>query len=247
MFPGSSGGGSFPSLSVLRPSGQGPTSGAFIFPGRLLATLTGTGGGAQLGGGASRWVHLLPIRSRLGRFLPSGGGRLLLRHSRSRLMEARGSGYSWLSPCPAAPTNTGSCQQVLCRGCRQCVHGLEWRHPWWRVTWVSCPSHRRAGLGLGGRDHGHIAHCGWCPQGRCWARSLVRDGGAPTPLADSEAVSAVSHQGQSLQSVQHTNYVRLWAAHCRLRRQYHARGDILHTGGPLGQTIAQQVNRSRPG
>ena len=208
-------------------------------------TLTGTGGGARLGGSTSRWVHLLPIRSHLGSFLPSGGGRLLLRHSRSRLAEARGSGYLWLSPCPAAPTDTGSCQQVLCSGSWQCVHGLEWRHPRWRVTRVSYPSSRGAGRGLGGRDHGRVAHCGWCPQGRCWARSLVRDGGAPTPLADSEAVSTVSHLGQSLQSVQHTNYIRLWAAHCCLRRQYHARGDILHVGGPLA--IAQQVNRSGPG
>ena len=209
--------------------------------------LTGTGGGARLGGSTSRWVHLLPIRSCLGCFLPSGGGRLLLRHSRSRLTEARSSRYSRLSPCPATPTDTGSCQQVLCSGCRQHVHGLEWRHPRWRVTRVSYPSHRGAGRGLGGRDHGHVAHCGWCPQGRGRARSLVRDGGAPTPLADSKAVSAVSHPGQSLQSVQHTNYVCLWAAHCHLRRQYHARGDILHVGGPLGQTIAQQVNHSRPG
>ena len=210
-------------------------------------TLTGTGGGAQLGGSTSRWVHLLLIRSHLGRFLPSGGGCLLLGHSRSHLAEARGSGYSQLSPCPAAPTNTSSCQQVLCSGSRQRVHGLKWRHPRWRVTQVSYPSHRGAGCGLGGRDHGHVAHCGWCPQGRCWARSLVRDGRAPTPLANSEAVSAVSHPGQSLQSVQHTHNVRPWAVHCHLRRQYHARGDILHVSGPLGQTIAQQVNHSRPG
>ena len=204
-------------------------------------TLTGTGG-STLG-----WVHLLQIRSRLGHFLPSGGGRLLLGRSRSRLVEARGSRYLWLSPCPVAPTNTSSCQQVLCSGSRQRVHGLEWRHPRWRVTRVSYPSCRGAGRGLSGRDHGHVAHCGWCPQGRCRARSLVRDGGAPTPLADSEAVSAVSHLGQSLQSVQHTHDVHPWAVHRRLRRQYHARGDILHVSGPLGQTIAQQVNRSRPG
>ena len=93
-------------------------------------------GGAQLGGSASRWVHLLPIRSRWSRFLPSGDGRLLLRHSRSHLTEARGSGYSRLSPCPAAPTDTCSCQQVLCSGSRQHVHGLEWRHSRWRVTRV---------------------------------------------------------------------------------------------------------------
>ena len=196
-----------PSLSVSGPLGWGPTSGTFIFPGQLLATLAGTGGGAQLGGSTSRWVHLLPIRSRLGSFLPSGGGCLLLRHSRSRLMEARGSGCPWLTPWLDASTNTSSCQQVLCSGSWQRVHGLEWRHPRWQITQVSYPSCRGAGRGLSGRDHGCVAHCGWCPQGRCQARSLVRDGGALTPLADSKAVSAVSHPGQSLQSVQHTNYV----------------------------------------
>ena len=245
-FPGSSGGGSVPSLSVSGPSGWGPTSGTFIFPGQLLVTLTGTGGGARLGGSTSGWVHLLLIRSCLGCFLPSGGGRLLLWHSRSRLADASGSGCSRLTSWPGTSTNTSSCQQILCSGSRQRVHGLKWRHPRWRVTRVSYPSRRGAGRGLGGRDHGCVAHCGWCPQGRCWTRKLVRDGGAPTPLADSKAVSAVSHLGQSLQSVKHTHYVCLWAVHCRLRRQYHARGDILHVSGPLGQTIAQQVNRSRP-
>ena len=39
----------------------------------------------------------------------------------------------------------------------------------------------------------------------------------------------------------------LWVAHCCLRRQSHARGDILHVRGPLGQAIAWQVNRSGPG
>ena len=236
-----------PSLSVLGPSGWGPTSGTFIFPGWLLMTLAGTGGGARLGGSALRWVHLLLIRSRLGSFLPSGGGHLLLRHSRSHLTEARGSGCPRLTLWLGASTNTSSCQQVLCSGSQQCVHGLEWRHPRWQITRVSYPSCRGAGRGLGGRDHGCVAHCGWCPQGRCQARSLVRDGGALTPLADSKTVSAVSHPGQSLQSVQHTNYVRQWAAHCHLRRQPHARGDILHMRGPLGQAIAQQVNRSGPG
>ena len=210
-------------------------------------TLTGTGGGARLGGSVSRWVHLLLIRRHLGRFLPSGGRCLLLRRSRSCLMEARGGGYLWLRPCPATPTDTGSCQQVLHSGSWQCVHGLEWRHPRWRVTRVSYPSCRGAGHGLGGGDHGCVAHCGWCPQGQCQARSLVRDGRALTPLADSKTVSAVLHPGQSLQSVQHTNYVRLWAAHCHLRRQSHARGDILHVRGPLGQAIARQVNCSGPG
>ena len=210
-------------------------------------TLAGTGGGARLGDSASRWEHLLPIRRRLGRFLPSKSGCLLLRHPRSCLTEARDSEYSWLSPCPATPTDTCSCQQVLRSGSQQRVHGLEWRHPRWRVTRVSYPSCRGAGRGLSGRDHGHVAHCGWCPQGQCRAKSLVRDGGASTPLANSQAVPAVSHPGHSLQSVQHTNYVRLWATHCHLRRQSHVRGNVLHVRGPLSQVIAQQVNRSGPG
>ena len=227
--------------------GRGPTSGTFTFSGQLLVTLAGTGGGARLGGSTSRWEHLLPIRRRLCRFLPSGSRRLLLRRPRSRLTEARGRGYSWLSAHPMAPTDTCSCQQVLRSGSRQRVHGLEWRHPRWQVTWVSYPSCRGAGHGLGGRDHGRIAHCGWCPQGRRQARSLVRDGGALTPLADSKTVSAVPHPGQCLQSVEHTNYVRLWATRCHLGRQSHARGDVLHMRGPSGQAIAQQVNRSGPG
>ena len=206
-------------------------------------TLAGTGGGTRLGGSTSRWEHLLLIRRHLRRFLPSRSRCLLLRHPRTHLTEARGSGYSWLSPCPMAPTDTCSCQQVLHSGSRQCVHGLEWRHPRWQVTLVSYPSCKGAGRGLGGRDHGCVAHCGWCPQGRCQARSLVRDGRALTSLADSKTVLAVSHPGQS---VQHTNYVRLWATRCRLRRQSHVRGDVLHVRGPLGQVIAQQVNRSGP-
>ena len=170
-------------------------------------TLISTGGGARLGGSVSRWVHLLLIRHCLGCFLPFGDRRLLLRHYRSRLAEARGSGYSWLSPCSVAPTDTRSCQQILLSGSQQRVHGLEWRRPRWQVTRVSYPSCRGAGCGLVGRGHGRVAHCGWCPQGRCWARSLVRDGRALTPLADSKTVLAVLHLGQSLQSVQHTNYV----------------------------------------
>ena len=236
-----------PSLLVSGPSGWRPTSGTFIFPGRLLVTLAGTGDGAQLGGSASRWVHLLLIRSHLGSFLPSGGGRLLLKCSMSRLTEARGSGCPRLTPWLGTSTNTSSCQQVLCSGSWQRVHGLEWRHSRWRITWVSYPSCRGAGRGLGGRDHGYIVHCGWCPQGRSQARSLVRDGRALTPLADSKTVSVVSHPGQSLQSIQHTNYVRQWAAHCHLRRQPHARGDILHVRGSLGQAIARQVKCSGPG
>ena len=128
--------------------------------------LVGTGGGAQLGGSASRREHLLLIRHRLCLSLPSGRGRLLLRHPRSHLTEARGSGHSWISPCPATPTNTCSCQQVLHRGSQQCVHGLELRYPRWQVTWVSHPGCRGAGRGLSGRDHGCVAHCGWCLQGR---------------------------------------------------------------------------------
>ena len=247
MFPGSSGGGSVPSLSISGSSRGGPTPGTLILPGRLLSTLAVTGDGARLGGSASRWEHLLPIRHRLGCSLPSGSGCLLLRHPRSRLTEAWGSRYLRISPCPATPTDICSCQQVLRSGSQQRVHGLEWRHPRWQVTWGSHPSCRGAGRGLGGRDHGRIAHCGWCPQGRCQARSLARDGRALTSLADSKTASAVSHPGQSLQSVQHTNYVRLWATRCRLRRQSHVRGNVLHVRGPLDQVIAQQVNRSGPG
>ena len=183
--------------------------------------LAATGGGARLGGSASRREHLLPIRHRLGLSLPSGRGHLLLRHPRSRLTEARGSGHSRISPCRAAPTDTCGCQQVLRSGSRQRVHGLELRYPRWQVTRGSYPSCRGAGRGLSGRDHGRVAHCGWCPQGRHWARNLARDRRALTPLANSKTASAVSHSGKSLQSVQHTNYVRLWATHCHLRRQSH--------------------------
>ena len=144
------------------------------------------------------------------------------------------------------PANACSCQQVPCSGSRQCVHGLELRHPGWRVTRVSYPSCRSAGRGLGGRDHGHVAHCGRCPQGQCQTRSMARDHRALTTLTDSKTALAVLHPGQSLQSVQHNNYVRLWATHCCLRRQSHVRGDILHVMSPLGQVIAQQVDRSGP-
>ena len=185
-------------LPVLRPSGRGPTSGAFIFSSQLPMTLAGTGGGARLGGSALRWEHLLPIRCHLHHFLPSESKCLLLRHPRSRPTEARGSGHSWISLCPATPANTCSCQQVLRSGSRQRVHSLELRHPRWQVTQVSYPSCRGASHSLGGRDHGHIAHRGWCPQGRGRARSLVRDGEALTPLADSKTVLAVPHPGQSL-------------------------------------------------
>ena len=209
--------------------------------------LASTRGGAWLWGSALRWEHLLSIRHRLRRFLSSGSRRLLLRHSRSHLAETRGSRHLWLSPWLAALADACSCQQVLCSGSQQPVHGLECRHPRWQVTWGSYPGCRGASHGLGGRDHGLVAHCGWCPQDRHWARSLARDGRALTPLADSKTASAVSNPGQSLQSVQDTNYVRLWATHCRLRRQSHVRGDVLHVRGPLGQVIAQQVNCSGPG
>ena len=191
-------------MPVLRPSGRGPTSGTFLFSGWLPVALAGTGGGAQLGGSASRWEHLLPIRHH---FLPSRGRCLLLRDPRSHLMEARGSGHLWISPCLATPTDTCGCQQVLHSGSQQHVHGLELRHPGWRVTQVSYPSCRGAGHGLGGRDHGCIAHCGRYPQGRCQAKSMARDRRTLTTLADSKTVSAVPHPGQSLQSVQHPNYI----------------------------------------
>ena len=169
--------------------------------------LAGTGGGAQLGGSTLRWEHLLSIRCHLHRFLPSGSRCLLLRHSRSHLAETRGSGQLHLSPWLVALADACSCQQVLHSGSRQHVHGLQCKHPRWQVARGSYPSCRGASHGLSGRDHGHVAHCGWRSQGRCRARSLVRDRRALTPLADSKTASAVSHSGESLQSVQHTNYV----------------------------------------
>ena len=194
-------------LSSLRPSGRGPTSGTFLFSGRLLVILAGTGGGAQLGGSVLRWEHLLSIRRCLRHFLPSRSRRLLLRHSRSHLAKTRGSGHSWLSPWLVALANACSCQQVLYSGSWQHVHGLECGHPRWQVTRGSYPSCRGTSCGLSGGDHGHVAHCGWCPQGHRRARSLVRDRRALTPLANSKTASAVSHSGESLQLVQHTNYV----------------------------------------
>ena len=209
--------------------------------------LAGTGGGAQLGGSALRWEHLLSIRHCLHSLLPSGSRHLLLRCSRSHLVETRGSRHSRLSPWLVALADACSCQQVLHSGSWQHVHGLECRRPRWQVTRGSYPSCRGASRGLSGRDHGHIAHYEWNPQGRGRARSLARDRRALTPVADSKTALAVSHSGESLQSVQHTNYVRLWATHCHLRRQSHVQGDILHVRGPLGQVIAQQVNCSGPG
>ena len=109
-------------------------------------TLAGTGGGTWLGGSASRWEHLLLIRHCLHRFLPSGSRHLLLRHPRSHLTEARGSGYSWLSLCPKAPTDTCSCQQVLRSESQQHVHGLECRHPRWQVNSGELPQLQRCWL-----------------------------------------------------------------------------------------------------
>ena len=169
--------------------------------------LAGTEGGTRLGGSALRWEHLLLIRHCLRRFLPSRSRSLLLKHPRSRLAETRGSEHSWLSPWLVAPADTGSCQQVLRSGSRQRVHGLVCGHSRWQVTQGSHPSCRDTSHGLCGGDHGHVAHCGRCPQSRCWARSLVRDRRALTPLANSKTVSAVSHSGESLQPVQDTNYV----------------------------------------
>ena len=188
-------------LPVLRSLRQGPASGAFLFSSPLPMILAGTGGSAL------RWEHLLSIRHHWRRFLPSGSRRLLLGHLRSHLAETRGRGHSWLSLWLAAPADACSRHQVLHSGSQQHVHGLECRHPQWQVTWGSYPSCRGASRGLGGRDHGCIAHCGWCPQGRCQARSLARDRRALTPLADSKTASAVLHSGESLQSVQHPNYV----------------------------------------
>ena len=140
-----------------------PTPGIFVLPGQLFMTLTGTRGGAQLGGGVSGWIHLLPVRSHLVCLLPSGGGRLLLWCCGPHLADARSGGCSRLTLCPAASTNTSSCQQVLRSGGQKHVHRLEWRYPRWRVTWGSYPSRRGAGHGLGGRDHGCVAHHWSCP------------------------------------------------------------------------------------
>ena len=132
-------------------------------------TLTGTRSGAWLGGGASyscgvlRWVYLLLVRSHLGHFMPSGGGCRLLWCFGFHLVDARSGGCSLLTSCPVASTDTSTCQQVLRSGSRKCVHSLQWRHPWWWVTQASCSSHRGAGRGFGGRDHGHVAHCWRCP------------------------------------------------------------------------------------
>ena len=187
------------------------------------------------------------IRRCLHCFPPSGSRRLLLRRPRSCLAKTRGSGHSWLSPWYVASADAGSYQQVLCSGSRQCVHGLGCVHSRWQVTRGSHPSCRGASRGLSGGDHGCVAHCGWRPQSCHWARSLVRDRRALTPLADPKTASAVSHSGESLQLVQDTNYVRLWATHCHLRRPSHVRGNFLHMRGPLGQVIAQQVNCRGPG
>ena len=234
-------------MPVLRPSGRGPTSGTFRLSGRVPLILAGTGGGAWFGGRAFRWEHLLLIRCCLHRFLPSGSRRLLLRHPRSGLAETRGSRHPRWSLWLVAPADAGSCQQVLCSGSRQRVHGLDSGHSRWSVTRGSHPSCRGTSRGLSGGDHGRVACCGWHPQGRHRARSLARDSRALTPLADSITVSAVSHSGESLQAVQDTNYVRLRATHCCLRRPSHVRGDFLHPRGPLGQINAQQVNHKGPG
>ena len=71
----------------------------------MTLTLSGTGDGAWLGGSGLRWVHLLPVRSHLGGFLPPGGGHLRLRCPRSGLMEARAVGiHGWV--CPLTPLLT---------------------------------------------------------------------------------------------------------------------------------------------
>ena len=113
-----------------------------------------------------------------------------------------------------------------------------------RGSHYSC---RGTSCGLSGGGHGHVAHCGRHPQRRSWARSLARDRRALTPLADPKTASAVSHSGESLQPVQDTNHVCLWATHCCLRRPSHVRGDFLHLRGPLQQVHVQQVNRKGPG
>ena len=136
------------------------------FPSHLTTTLAGAWGGAGLGGGhscpsgASRQIHLLPVRGRLVCLLPSRGGHPLLWGRGPRLAEARSGGCAWLSLSPAAPTDTSSGQQVLRSGGRKHVHrcGFKWRQSWWWVPQWRYPSCRGASCGLGGRGHGHIAH-----------------------------------------------------------------------------------------
>ena len=180
------------------------------------------------GGRALRWEHLLSIRHCWHHFLPSRSRHLLLRRPRSHLVETRGSGRSWLSLGLVVPADAGSCQQVLCSWSLQHIHGLKCEHSRRRVARGSHPSCRGTSRGLSGGDHSCIARGGWCPQRCCQARSLVRDRRALTPLADSKTAPAVSHSGESLQTVQDTNHVRRWATHCRLRRPSHVRGNFLH-------------------
>ena len=209
--------------------------------------LAGTGGGIRFGGRHFRREHLLLIRCCLRRFLSSGGRCRLLRRPRSHLAETRGSWHSRWGLWFAAPADAGSCQQVLCSGRWQCVHGFDSGRSRRQVTRGSHPSCRGTSCGLSGGDHSHVARCRRCPQSRSRARSLARDCRSLTPLADSKTASAVSHHGESLQPVQDTNYVCLWAIHCCLRRPSHVRGDFLHLRGPLEQVNVLQVDCKGPG
>ena len=128
VLPGSSGGGSAPSLPAPRPLGQGPPSGTFNFSGRVSVILAGTGGGTRFGSRGFRWEHLLSIRCCLHHFPPSGSRRLLLRRPRSRLSETRGGWHSWRGLWFVAPADAGSCQQVLHSERWQCVHELDSGH-----------------------------------------------------------------------------------------------------------------------
>ena len=145
-FHSSLGGGSILAGLSLRPSGRGPTSGAFFPLGQFIVTLTRAGGGSHLGGGCPyssrmlRQVHLLLVRGRLACLLPSWGRHLLLGGRWSCLSEARS---SWCpGPCccgPSTPTtsaDTGSGQQVFRSEGREHVHWclVAWRQPW---CWVS--------------------------------------------------------------------------------------------------------------
>ena len=148
----------------------------------------------------SRRINLLPVRGCLACLLPSWGRHPLLGGCGSCLMESRSSRSLWLSQSPTTPTNTGSGQQVLRSRGRKHIHQCQvnWRQSWWWVSRWRYPANRGAGRGLGGRGHGHIAHCRVCPQCQSLAGSLVRYIGAPTLFADSEAEATVFHQGHTL-------------------------------------------------
>ena len=114
-----------PSPPFLRPPRRGPGPSASSLPSRASLIPAGTGGGAQLGGRAFRWEHLLSIRCCLRRFLLSWGRRLLLRHLRSHLTETRSCWHAQRGLWFAALADASSFQQVLRSGRQQRVHELD--------------------------------------------------------------------------------------------------------------------------